>query len=181
VFVNRKGADMNEIKFDQAALEERIIEQAAHAIAENFFDGQMGDLERRIVDLMEAKTAERCDATVLPVIENGIQDFIVRETNRFGEEKGEPKTFAEYLVGLADDYLMEHVGYDGKPKPKNDYGYRDADTRLTFLIKKHLRHEVENAMKAATKAINDKIAPALAETVKIQAKDVVAKLTQKQR
>lgn len=172
---------MSEIKFDQTALENRIVEQTAEELAGNFYSGNMPDFEKRIMDLIEEKTLAACDAAVLPVIERGIQDFVVRETNRFGEEKGESKTFAEYLVGMADNYLMERVDFNGKPKEKNSYGYRDAQTRLTYMIKSTLKHSIEDAMKDAVKAINEKIAPALAETVKIQTREVVAKLTQKRR
>lgn len=168
-----------ELQIDQKALEQQIIDQAVAEITESVLNGH--DFDARLTDVMERKTREHCDAVVEPIIESGIKEFIIAHTNRHGEKTGEPTTFTEYLVGIAERYLMQTVDYEGKPTKKGDFAYKSNQTRLTHAIQKRLHYRVEDAMKDAVKQVHETIGPAIAKTVELQVKQVVTDLTRKRR
>ena len=161
------------IELDQEKIEGAVIEQAVAEIVATFFGGDHEwDLQERIRRILETKTIEHCDAVVKPVIEDGIKAFTFNATNRFGEGGEKPTTLTEYIVGLADSYLNTHVDYQGKEISKDAYGWKDKQSRLTYMIQEHLQYSIATAMKNAVSQVIKNIAPALAETCKAQIKSV---------
>ena len=167
------------VLLDTQKLEGQIIEEAADRIAQRFMQGAMPDLHSTVEELVRSTVERKCEDVITPIIERGIQEFVFTKTNEFGEKKGEPTTFTEYLVRTAEDYLQHRVDYNGQPKDPKSFGYKDYKTRLSHMIGKSLGFQIERAMKDAVKIVMEQIAPALAKTCEIQIKEVVANLTKK--
>ncbi|MFB3894307.1 MAG: hypothetical protein ACE15C_20065 [Phycisphaerae bacterium] len=170
---------MPTIDINPEELKERIIEDAAAQIVEQFDEGGLEDLQSRIRALMDKKIDESCLGVVTSLIERGIQALEFQITDRFGKTKEGPETLAEYVVTRADAWLNAHVDYQGKEQSPNCYGYKDSQTRLTWLIDQHLQYRIGNAMKDAVQRVITSVAPALAETCKVQITQAVADMTRK--
>lgn len=166
-----------EINLDPQELRAEIVEQAAQKIVESFECEHMPDLNDRVETLLDTALRQKCDDVVGPIIEQGIEAHVIQITNNYGEAKGEPKTFTEYLVGVAEGYLNQHVDYHGKEIASGSYGYKDGRPRVIYMIDQYLHMRVQDAVKEALAAINKSIAPALAEVVKNESAKVVAQMT----
>ena len=163
------------MEIDAKAIEAKVVEQATMEIVDRLCDERFSEIGNRVVALFEKTVEERCDAAVKPIIEQGIQDFVLEKTNEFGEKKAEPATFAEYLTSLAETWLNEGVDYQGKRTDRNSYG-RSEQTRLTYLIKDHLRWQIEAQMKDACKMVIEQIAPAIATTCELKIKEATQQI-----
>ncbi len=178
---------MNHVQLlkDLGLNEEQIIDKVVGQIADQMLYGKIEDLDydemqdggstqfRHAVDALLKK---RIDAAVecvankhtLPNITEYLENFCIQKTNEWGESKGEPVTFVEYLTQRAEAYIAEPVDLDGNSKGESRFGnWRMATTRVTHLIDKHLRREIDKAMKSAIEDANKSIAGGLNEAVKI--------------
>ena len=157
-------------------MRELILERAADKIAAQALgDDYDGDIEaraeRKIREALEAATAVAVDkaiaAHVDPFISGELEKIVFQRTNEWGEKKGEPQSFREYIIARADAYLAEPVSYDGKTRAEaGGFSWNKSTTRVAFMLDKHLQYHIESAMKAALADANSKIAGGLLEAVK---------------
>lgn len=158
-------------------LQDRLIDR----IMDDLSDGEGLVLEKglwkRISELVKQRIDERVDALatehVLPNVSKYIEDLTLQETTRWGEKKGEPQSFVEYLISRANDYLSEPVDWSGKDKAQGGYAWSKNQTRIAHMIHAHLHHSIENAMKAAVQHANNAISVGIQETVKIKLEEIV--------
>lgn len=114
---------------------------------------------------------------VLPNVTSYIENLTLQTTNQWGEKKGQPVTFIEYLTQRAEDYMQEKVNFEGKPKgDANGYSWSGTQTRITHMVHQHLHHSIEIAMKQALQIATSGIATGLQETVKTKLAEVSQKL-----
>lgn len=177
-----------ELGLTQEELRERVIDKMAEQLlGEKSFDEDgyatvssshlKQQLEKKIVSHVEATIAHLADVHVLPSVSRYIEDLTLQETTKWGEKKGAPMTFREYMVHRAESYLREEVNFEGKTKAENgSYSFSGAQTRITHLVHRHLHYTIESAMKEAVNNINKVMGEALAETCKIQLKNIAASL-----
>lgn len=118
---------------------------------------------------------------VYPRVEELIQNLCLQETNRWGEKRGQAKTFVEYLTERAESYLKEEVDYHGRSSEdcrRSGYSWSGGakKTRVTHLIDQYLHCSIEQAMTAALKGVMDHITGGLAETAKMKLGEIAEKL-----
>ena len=159
------------MEIDQKAIETAVIEQAAGRIAESIHETRLDELRERVEQLVEEVVIRKCDEVVRPVIEAGVEGFVIEQTNTFGEKKGEPVTFAEYVTQIAETWLGQKVDHSGKAVDSGAYGGREAQSRLTHLLDEHLQYRISGAMKDAVNVVVAKIAPAIATTCELKVKE----------
>ena len=179
---------LSELGITQEELQERVVEKIAEQLlGDKDFDEDgcpsiskstlHKSLEKRIVDHVELSIAKLAEAHILPNVSRYIEDLCLQETTKWGEKKGAPLSFVEYLVQRAESYLREEVNYEGKNKTEcGSYGFDGKQTRVTYLVHKHLQYTIESAMKDAVKNVNGVISGALAETCKIQLANIASSL-----
>ena len=169
-------------------LETKLLEILAKDFWEKSFagscdeDGRYHRLENLILSKLEKQTKEIIDATIKklgaetlsPTIETFIQNYKVQQTNSYGEKRGEPKTFTEYLMFKAEEYCLQPVKYNGELY--DGFGGKDQQTRITYLIGKHLQDEIEKLVKAHIHEANKLFAKGLNETVRMMINETFAKL-----
>lgn len=126
------------------------------------FSRQLQEAAKKKVDEAIAKIA---DSVMLPNITALIEAATLQKTNEWGEKKGVPMTFTEYLTQQAESYLMQKVDYEGKPA--GQYG-KDVQTRITHIVHRHLHYTIEHSMKEATKDIAGILSAGIQETCKIK-------------
>jgi len=103
----------------------------------------------------------------VPTISKTIDEFVIKKTNEYGEMKGEPVTFTEYLVSQANQWLQAEVDHSGNPVQGHRYN-TTYQTRLTHCVHEYLYGTIAGAMKDAVNGIGSKIGDAIRETTKIQ-------------
>ena len=173
----------------KAEMIDRVVAKCANQIMSSSEDDEDGceyvtssEVEKRLVALckerIDAKVQEIADLHVFPRINQFIEELTLQETNRWGEKRGEPLSFNEYLVARANDYLTETVNYNGESKSeaRDSYSWRGSQTRITNLIHKHLQYSIETAMKDAVKIVNDALAKGLQETVRLKIAEITNSL-----
>lgn len=126
-------------------------------------------IQKRIDDAINSMA----DKYVLPHVTANLENFVIQTTNQWGEKRGEPVTFTEYLVQRADAYMSEKVNYKGESKGQGDsYSWKAEQTRITHLVERHLHYSIETAMKNALSVATSSIATGLAETCKLKMEEI---------
>jgi hypothetical protein len=127
-------------------------------------------LMRYVQDRVKAAIDEAVDKiaeqTVAPRVEELIAGTVLQETNKWGEQKGEPVSFVEYIIARAEKWLQEPVAWGGKPKQPGDTYFTAAGPRIAHMIHEHLHHQIEQAMKTVLGDADSQIRKALAETAR---------------
>jgi len=165
-------------------LAERIIDQAVHALLystgfnpeteeevtyENKFKKA---IEAKIQQTVDLKIAAIASEHILPRVGEMIEQANMRQTSKYGEQKGEPMTFKEYLAYRADAYMTEEVNLQGQSKNEcsDSYSWRSKGPRMTVLMRNYVKDSMESAAKAAVTDINKVIA----KNIEKAAKDAIA-------
>ena len=130
-------------------------------------------LDELVTDRIDAKVEEMAAREVLPAVGEIIENLVLQSTTAWGERRGEPVTFIEYLIQRAEAYLKEEVTGDGK---KPDSYSQSKQKRISWMIDQHLHYSIEKAMKQALAEANSNIVAGLEETVKMKLAEIAAAL-----
>jgi hypothetical protein len=171
------------------AIEQKLIEHLAQELLTEIQYDHDNDSEYRarssLAKKLDALVKKHIDTTinalaekhVIPNVSSYIENLTLQTTNQWGEKKGAPVTFIEYLTQRAEDYMQEKVSYDGKSKSEaGSYSWNGTQTRITHMVHQHLHHSIETAMKQALQIATSGIATGLQETVKTKLAEVSQKL-----
>ncbi|WP_342049918.1 MULTISPECIES: hypothetical protein [unclassified Cupriavidus] len=182
--------DLQALGFTKEELQDRAVERIVEMVmTDRVYDPDRDyeverhsqfreDLKKRVKQRIDQKIDELAQCFVLPNVAEYIENLTLQQTNQWGEKEGEPITFIEYLVKRAQAYMQEEVNHDGKAKAECDhYSWHGAkQTRITFLIERHLHHSIETAMKDSLKVATGEIARGLHETTRIKLNEIAASM-----
>lgn len=153
------------------SLEERIVDQAVEALLnatgydpENDHEVRYEsrfkrEIEKRIQDAVDAKISALANEHLVPKVGEMIESLTFQKTNNYGEPKGEPLTFTEYIASRAEVYMSEKVDSQGRGKEEcGSYDFRPNGPRLTVLMKLYIQEHLNACAKAAVTDINKVIA-----------------------
>lgn len=169
----------------QEELADRVVTKLAESIktgvsydedGEEYFSDSnfMRTLNQKVQDMLNAKIDEIGEKHVLPKVTAMVENLVLQETNKWGEKRGEPVTFVEYMVGRAEAYMNEPVNYDGKTKEQSgSYSFSPTQTRITHLIEGHLHYSISTAMKTALNDATTNIAKGINETVRLKLNEAI--------
>ena len=182
-----------ELTFEQLGITpEDIADRAASKIAATMlakvvpdFDDETGDeieteqptafqemIRKRVVRKIEQAVDTVAEQAVGADLAARLDAMTFPQTNRYGEPKADPLTLREVIVRRADTFLVELVDHEGRSRD----GYGTKQTRVTWLIDKHLQYTIDNALTGALKNANEQIVEGIAATVKIRLADIATKL-----
>lgn len=178
---------LEELGFTKEELQERVVDrlctQVLHGVTwdedgneietNSQFSRKLNERVAKHIDDTIAKIAEK---HVLPNVAEFIENLCLQETTKWGEKKGEPVTFIEYLVQRADAYMREDVDHNGKTQKEDSYSWRTHSTRIAYMVDKHLQYSIESAMKQALETANASIAGGLEKAVKTSLNEVISGL-----
>lgn len=168
---------LDELGFTKEELQERVIERLCDQIMggahldDTRFRKDMDDRVRKYINETVDALGEK---HVLPNVVSLIENMNLQATNSWGEKQGEPVTFIQYLVKRAEAYMQEPVDYQGKTKAQDSYNWSGKQSRMTYLIEKHLQFSIETAMKDSLKIANDSIAKGIEASVKMTMQKIVS-------
>ncbi|MCP4569575.1 MAG: hypothetical protein GY841_18515 [FCB group bacterium] len=172
----------------QEEITERIIDNMVDRLMKQCSFDEDGDechrsselwkkLQVKIEERIDTAIEEIADKHVIPKVDTFIENLVLQQTNKWGEAKGEPVTFVEYMVERAMSYMTDKVDDCGKSKSEsNTYGWSGTQTRLNNAIDRHLQHFISVAMESVLKDGVDCIRDSIVETAKIQLREVASKL-----
>jgi len=176
---------LESLGFTKEDLQERLVGHLAAQILsgktydedgnEEYEDSQFKrKLEERLKQHMTDRVNAIAEARLLPHVTSIMENLVLQTTNKWGEKKGQPVTFIEYLVQRAEAYIQEEVNYQGKSKAEADsYNWSKNTTRIAYMINAHLQYNIEIAMKKALQTANASIAEGIEKAVKIQLEQIV--------
>lgn len=179
-----------QIGLSKEELQERIVESIADRMLHQYVTDDEGEfrdnspiklrLDKLITASIDAEVERIGNEFIAPKIEALIEGATLQATTAWGEPKGEPKTFIEYLVERAEVFMVEDVDSSGRGKSQlSEYdrrNFRAAGKRLPVMIDKHLQYQVDTAMKAIIAGANQSLTESLTETVRIRLKEVADKV-----
>lgn len=171
--------DLSVLGISREELIDRIVNNATDQLlhgkdseAEYIGDTIHKALTKRTNELIATAVNDIGDKYVMPNLIAKIDTITMEETNSWGEKKGAPMTFREYLIKRAEVYMTEQVDYEGKPKGNNGYSWKGEQTRVARMVHEHLHYHIENAMKEALKQANSVIVAGLQKTVEMKLKEI---------
>lgn len=180
---------LESLGFTQEDLQERVIERLCEQVlAGKGYDEdgnefyQESQFKRKLDERIKAQVEQTINAIaekhVLPNVAQYVETLTLQQTNAWGEKRGQPVTFIEYLVARAHAYIQEEVNYEGKSKAesRDSYGWSKSTTRIAYLVNKHLQYSIETAMKQALASANNAIAGGIEAAVKMKLQEVVGGL-----
>lgn len=131
------------------------------------------ELQKRMSDAVSSALAN----ITAPTIAEAIKTFKLTETNTWGEPKKEPKTFTEYLMDHAKEFLAQPVKYNGE----TDTGYSSdkKHTRLVFLAKQSVEKEVLEAVKKMFLEAHQTINAGLMAAIRSEMSNLLIKVEKK--
>ncbi|MFA0967372.1 hypothetical protein [Pseudomonas amygdali] len=160
-------------------LASRIVEQAVQSLLSSTGYDEDGDeyptpsrfkqqIDTRVKDAINQKIDALFAEHVLPRVGEIIEGADMRKTSSYGEPKGEPMTFKEYIASRAEVYMSEKVDFNGKSKDEsgNDYNWRETGPRLTVLMKMYIKDTLEKSAKTAINDVNKVIAKNIEQAAK---------------
>ena len=165
-------------------LQDRVVDQAVHTLLystgfnpdteqEVTYESQFKRaIEAKIQRAVDQKIAEIAAEQIMPRVGEMIEKANMMQTNRYGEPKGEPMTFKEYIAYRAEEYMSEDVNLHGQSKREvsDSYNWRSQGPRLTVLMRNYVKDSMEAAAKSAVTDVNKVIA----ENIEKAAKDAIA-------
>lgn len=161
---------LNALGISPEELGDRIVDQAVAALLsstgfnpdteeETRYESRFKrEIEARIQKAVDEKIAALAAEHLIPRVGEMIEKANLRKTSNYGEPKGEPMTFIEYIANRAEAYMSEKVNSAGKTKEESDYQWREAGPRLTILMRGYIQDTLEKHAKAALTDVNKVIA-----------------------
>ena len=176
--------DLEELGITKDELINRVVEKIADRMLEgSIHTDEYGDeytgstdfnrkLDKAIEKRIDVAINTLADEKVLPNVIEYVKKLTLDETNKWGESKGKPVTFIEYMVLRAEAYMTEPVNYEGKPRGKDNYHWSASGSRISHEVHKYLQYEISTAMKEIIKDANTTLAKGLQETCKIKMAEI---------
>jgi len=181
--------DIESLGFTKEELQERVIARICETLLSSVeYDPDDGNeypiaskfknaIDDRIKKQVNETINQIAEKSVLPNVSAYIEQMTIQQTNGYGESRGTPATFIEYLTARAEAYMQERVDFKGKSKEESGgYSWSGTQTRITYLVHEHLHYSIETAMKGALKIANSAIATGIQETVKLKLAEITEKL-----
>lgn len=142
-----------------------ILNLAAAKIADDLTGGiQQGNehyedtIETRVSKLVREHieqvvttiTRAKCEEVISPIVDTKLAEFVVTETNRWGEKTGKSLTLTEFIVARIEGHMMEEVDGNGRSREecraRGDSFYTKGP-RITAAITKFFQSNMDQAMK----------------------------------
>lgn len=183
--------DLEALGITQEELQERIVEKAVDQILDRYqeWDEDADDyvmrdqafhnrINKAIKDQIDKLFSEYADKHIMPLINERISDFVINQTNRFGEKTGKSLTLTEYLIEFAEAWMKEQVDSFGKSKQENSSysSFSPKGSRLQVAIDNHLDFHIKNAMTAILESAHKTLGESLSAAVQTQLKEIAKKI-----
>lgn len=169
---------LEQIGITKEELQQRVVEHVAKELLSGDvdYDGDYvrSEIQRGVENLIRDEVATAADAIasecIAPVAKKMIEDATLQKTSSWGEQKGEPITFKEYIIQRAEKWLTEKVDYDGKSKSerRDSYGWSGNNTRIAHLVDNHIKYTIQTTLERGLADVKSSLAKGLTDAVRLQ-------------
>ncbi len=176
--------DLVELGLTKEELQDRVVAKMCDELRRTWYQDEdgasVGDspLYKALVKETQVRLnlaiKELADKHIAPKLENLIGQFTLQATNTWGEKKGQPISFTEYLVNRAETYMTDLVDCHGNTV--RGCSSAPKQPRLVYLINHTLQHHINIAIKEIIGDANKTLAKALAESCKLELTNMAEKL-----
>ena len=181
------GITVEQLGLTEDELRDRVVAKLVENLMSQKYSDEDGNdadgdspFARNIRDLVlraaNVKVEALFEANVTPKVNELISGLVIQKTNSYGEPKGEPTTFVEYLIKRVEEYITETVNYSGKSRSQDSYNWAGSQTRIAWMIDQHLQYSIKTALDRSLADLNSAMAKGLAETVKLQLAEALKRL-----
>jgi hypothetical protein len=184
---------LNSLGLSAEEIERKIIQQCTDDLMRQYYtheDGESaGHGKSTIVEKLEEKMAERIDAALEKVVSERfsaqlpqlLADFIFTPTSRYGEKKGKPRTFLEYVTDHAKEWAEQRVNDQGSVVGKDQYSYSNHKTRFQRLLDEKVSADVNAALAQILKDGHSILITGLADELKRRMTEMAESLARRGR
>jgi hypothetical protein len=165
------------MNIDQSKIEEAVIKETVETLVDNYCHGsdKGEDLRCEIRKQAHELIKKHIDEQVQAALVAGVNALVFPMTNSYGEKKQPDKTLREYIDSCIQTFLQEQVDSDGKTR---DLGYgSNSECRIVWLVRQEIKKHVEASVLSAANAIKSQITGVLADIIKKDIGDTIAKMT----
>ena len=184
------AALLSDLDLTKEELRDRIIEKLTRDLLSDTLAGDDDGLhevpsafakkvEEVVVKAIDARVQALGDQHVIPKVAEIVENLTIQRTNEWGEKKGKPFSFVEYLIDRANTYMQEQVNSSGESQAqsRDGYNWRASTTRIVYAVNKHLHDHMEAALKQALSQANSAVSLGLEKAVKMALAEVSSKLS----
>lgn len=151
---------------EEENLDEKLKDEILSGIVSKVGENITNSLEGKARELLEAKMAS-IEEEIGKRLNSMMEDFFDTPkdiTDKWGDVVKRGVTVREILKQACSKYLDQLVDSNGKPAS----GYGTHKTRLEYIIAKSVDHDMDYAIKTATKQVTDKLKERITGEVKTQ-------------
>jgi hypothetical protein len=171
--------NLTDIGLTPETLQQRVVESIVDSILHDRYTDEDGNVStsytsrfkeaanKEIVKATDAAVAKMVTDYMATNIETVLATTIFAPTNGYGEPKGVPRSFREYIVNQITEYMNEQVDEKGAPKPKGySYNWKSECTRAMWMVDACVKKNLQDAIRETLASANASIAESITETVR---------------
>lgn len=106
------------------------------------------------------------DKFIVPGISKHLETLVLQPTSQYGEKKGTPQTFLEYLTRRAEEWLGEKVNEKGQTRKEDSYSFKEHSTRAVWIIDQQLQKKLSDMMTGQIAATHAQLGQVMQDTIK---------------
>ena len=172
--------DLNELGFKKEEILQRVVDQVSKAVLNDVgYDFETGDycdfnsefkkkIVKKIEDYVDLKFNNLAEKHVIPKISEFIDNLKLMETNKWGQKKGEEKTFVEYIVLKVENYFTQKVNKKGEPS-----NYDHDQPRFIAMFNELFDRKITFAIEQSMESINGYIKGGITEAIRIKLEEIL--------
>lgn len=176
------SATLDALGLDRESIENKVVDQVCHSLlyATSCDDKGHGysresewqlELQKKIEQSIDARLEKIAKDHVEPNVKEKIDSLVLQQTNEWGEKKGKPVTFVEYVTGKAEEWLEQKVDYRGVPSRSKSDG-----SRLIHMIDEHLGSRIKTGIQDIAKQANEQLGGEIKKVVSAKLAEMTKRL-----
>lgn len=186
-------ADLESIGLTQEELQNRVVSAiVGRLLTTSAFDWEEdceyptnSQFSRKLTEgiqaAIDAKFESLVASNIVPVIATKVDELVIQRTNLWGEKKGAPVTFLEYLIERADQVMAEPLDKQGRTRAECERGGNSfyevkGSNRIAAAVDKCLTTHLQECANTLVKEAQTKVAASLGEVLKSALIDAQSKL-----
>jgi hypothetical protein len=175
--------DLKSIGITEEELQQRVVDAIVNRMlsstAFNYDEGQSfttaspvyRKIQESIKSAIDAKFDMFFESHVCPLVGTKIDDLVIQKTNEWGEKRGEPVTFLEYLIEQAEKHLNEPLDARGRTRSqcaatRDSFNPVRGSTRLANAIDQKIAMHLEQCVTIVVRDATDKVGTAMQDVLK---------------
>jgi hypothetical protein len=178
--------NLEEIGLTKEEVQERVIDRICERLMRWEREGEERDyvtdsdfhrkLDTKVKEGIDAAINKMAEKHVIPVLGERIEALALQETSSWGEPKGKPKSFIEYLLNRVDFFMNEEVDKEGRARRERDYGWEKDTARINWVIKRQVKLALDQAMAQQLAKVNAALAVGIQSVVQAELQKITDKL-----